>query len=273
MWLANPLEALNYFSNKSSYARYEMNVTLRPVLRSLIIESLKIENLEYSYLIPILAEMGEYWGDTQLISICNVLSRQGKQYFNQIANIHLYLSKNKSYLKDKYGFNHNISNLHKNINVETNSQHSEYVKFQNAILELNNSLDVKFDFAHKTSCLLDICQIEKINFQPTSTDKNHNKLEDQTKFFYILNQKKNLYNISAKLLIQNVNCINYDNCLQLLKTFQYFKLWKATSWYPLLTKMTYDQQMVDFAEFFLQLSKLEKKNCQILMQLISKESC
>ena len=80
-------------------------------LRNVIRECLNIESFEYCYLIPVLAQTAEYWGDAQVASTCNLLARQAQEYFNHAAHVHLYISQKDEHLNDTcciYDQYHNI---------------------------------------------------------------------------------------------------------------------------------------------------------------------
>lgn len=250
-----------------------MNLRLRPVyFDSLITECLNIESIEYCYFIPLLAETAEYWGDANLISTCNIMSRQVKQYFNYAAHIHLYMSKKNKELKKNYFFKESYFHIHKNMNMRTKHQDFQYCKSEHASLELPKNIVKTMHFQDSAIKSYINQEGKSLGSFARQIDKNNCEMLENIR---VNLDKKNNLKISekAKLLLYNTNSVHYNDCLRLLKTLQYHKLWKANSWYPLLTKIAYDHKMVHVSDDFLQMSKSEKKMSKSLSKLIQKQYC
>lgn len=65
---------------------------IRLHFQNVIIKCLSIESVEYCYVIPIISQLADYWGDRKIACLCKILSRQVKQHLNHAIHIHLLLS-------------------------------------------------------------------------------------------------------------------------------------------------------------------------------------
>lgn len=60
--------------------------------QSVIIKCLSIESVEYCYLIPMILQLADYWGDVKMAYLCKIMSKQVKQHLNFVTDIHFLLS-------------------------------------------------------------------------------------------------------------------------------------------------------------------------------------
>jgi hypothetical protein len=241
-----------------------MNLRLRPVyFYNLIRECLNIESVEYCYFIPLIAETAEYWGDTKLIFTCNIMSRQVKQYFNYAAHIYLYMSKNNKDLKENSFFKDNYLSFHKNMNTMSQYKDLQCYKSENPNLELIRCEALK-KVHFQDSFFQNTYETEKKSLGNDSNEIDKKNCEILESITRNVDQKECINNISKTLLLNTRSSVHNKNCFRLLKTLQYRKLWKANNWYPLLSKIAYDQQMLHVSHNFMQMSRSEKKISQLL---------
>lgn len=64
--------------------------------QSVIIKCLSIESVEYCYIIPIISQLADYWGDVKMAYLCKIMSKQVKQHLNFVIDIHFLLSLKRS---------------------------------------------------------------------------------------------------------------------------------------------------------------------------------
>ena len=60
--------------------------------QNVIMKCLSIESVEYCYLIPIVSQLADYWGDIKMACLCKIMSRQVKQHLIHAIHIHSLLS-------------------------------------------------------------------------------------------------------------------------------------------------------------------------------------
>jgi hypothetical protein len=227
-----------------------MNLHQRSLyLQSIITESLNIESFEYCYLIPILAQTAEFWGDVRLTSTCNIMSRQVKQYFNHTAYVHVYIADKYHDLEKKLLFHEISLNIDKNMKIETNITNQ---------LTLGETSFFPFDRyqTKKNRLLKSLNQIDK------KTLEIFKRIEEN------LDREQMLHEVSQQLFPTNIRSIQNDNSYVLLKSLRYRKLWKAHRWYPLLAKIAYNEKMIDVSDIFVQMSRSEKEVSSFLMHIM-----
>jgi hypothetical protein len=60
--------------------------------QNVIMKCLSIESVEYCYLIPIVSQLADYWGDIKMAGLCKIMSRRVKQHLIYTNHMHSLLS-------------------------------------------------------------------------------------------------------------------------------------------------------------------------------------
>jgi hypothetical protein len=248
-----------------------MNLHQRSLyLQSIITESLNIESFEYCYLIPILAQTAEFWGDVRLTSTCNIMSRQVKQYFNHTAYVHVYIADKYHDLEKKLLFHEISLNIDKNMKIETRStcKDLDYYKSKNPNLQIQNNIPNQLTLGETSFFPFDRYQTKKNRLLKSLNQIDKKTLEIFKRIEENLDREQMLHEVSQQLFPTNIRSIQNDNSYVLLKSLRYRKLWKAHRWYPLLAKIAYNEKMIDVSDIFVQMSRSEKEVSSFLMHIM-----
>jgi hypothetical protein len=89
-------EALDFLILCCYFIEMNLFIFLSLDVQNLIKKSLNSENFEYCYIIPLISQLAESWGDVKMAYFCKIMSKQAKQ---DISNIHDLLSPSFYYLK------------------------------------------------------------------------------------------------------------------------------------------------------------------------------
>lgn len=243
-----------------------MSLHLSPLfIHNLITESLNIESIEYSYFIPILAQKAEYAGDTKLVSMCNIMSQQVKQYFNYASHVHLYMSITDEYLKETMFLKGTHTTCEQIVNIDIRHKHYYYDKSEDSRVATINDVAQKIKLVRTSSTFLNSYEFETKILLKSLRKIDQNILAILKNIDKTLDSKDHTNNISTKFFAQNRNIEENSNYFLLLKNLQYRKLWKGKKWYPLLAKITYDGNMLNISKNILEISKIEKKMSKFLI--------
>lgn len=239
-----------------------MNLNIKPrYISSLLKESLNIENFEYSYLIPILAQTAEYSGDTEVVAICDLMSAQLKEYLN-ITSLFLFSTYKKEELNQKVSYSLNsINNKEKKNNINNRDNFNIYnIKTLNNEIKLENNLFV-YENSKNRKLHSVIKKFDKVDNHVLSHVKSLNK-----QFF-----KNNIYtSFGPKINRKNLHIGNEKNDILLLKYLHYRKFLKANNFYPLLSEISLKQGMVFFTKILFEMTNSEKKTSKLLINLIDR---
>ena len=274
MWL-RPQEAPD-FSKYAEYWFYEMSLDLKPLhFQNLIVKSLSIESVEYCYIIPIISQLADYWGDVKMLYFCKKMSRQMNQHLNQISHIHFQISGQG---RDCLVLDCNIQNLLKIIGKPFSNSVERTYKEES--VDFGLPIQKKFfDSQSKRSELN-----ENINFLISKK----NKLEEKNflsplqkidnSFFQLLeetNSKKNTHSINANLsfnFVRRKKIVDKEVYFLLLQLLRDRKLWKAEEWYPSFSRLLFESSFFLLSPNCIQLSQSEKRMTQILNVLLNKQA-
>lgn len=238
-----------------------MNLDIKPqYFCSLIKESLNIENFEYSYFIPILAQTAEYWGDTEVVSTCNIMSRQLKQYLSHTAFV-LFSTYKKEQLSEKSNYYLTKLNNYKeinskeidNLNIYDLANRYNIVKLENTLFFHENSKNIQLN-----SLLNKLHGIDNNLFRTFPTLKKEFYKKKESKIFSQIIDKEN-----SRFLHKN-------HSIFLLKNLHYRKFLKANRWYPALSKISYKEGMTNLSQNFFEMAKSEEKISNLLIRLIER---
>jgi hypothetical protein len=237
-------------------------------LRNVIRECLNIESFEYCYLIPVLAQTAEYWGDAQVASTCNLMTRQVQEYFNHAAHVHLYISKKNEHRNDDCGIS---DPYHQFVNSRKVQNHSKkYDFYLSKIEQFDHIYDIHKPYKISNTTYSFLTTYEKKDLlQPLDQIDQH--------IFSVLAQ---LNQESAQIQkIDNATIMNsatsrkildHNDCFLLLKILRSRKIWKYNKWYPVVSKLASKHKMVHISRSFMQISKSEKSVSHLLTKLINR---
>ena len=245
-----------------------MSLDVKPkYFPSFLKESLNIENFEYSYIIPILSQTAEYWGDAEMVFTCNVLSQQVKEYLNHTGFVLFYMYKREQeirkngYLSENYTKNFNRINKNKEINL-VNLDTLSFYDFSNInhTIQLDNRLVIseKGKKINLNSVIERVREIDNNLWITLPTIKK------------VLAQKKQLQNLSQNTNRVHFTFLNENHYILLLKNLRNRKFWKATKWYPILSEIASREGMISLSQNFLQIAKSEQKTSRLLVKLIER---
>jgi hypothetical protein len=237
-------------------------------LRNVITECLNIESFEYCYLIPVLAQTAEYWGDAQVASTCNLMARQVQEYFNHAAHVHLYISKNNEYLNDDYSIYGQYHQFLNPIKVENDSNKYDsyvstndtfgYIYDSNKPYKTSNTPYSFLNTYEKQVVLQPLGQIDKYIFSLFGQINRE------------VEQKKKTDNARINNSLSCGKILDHNDCLLLLKILRSRKTWKYNKWYPLVSKLTSNHKMLHISRSFMQISKSEESVSNLLTKLINR---
>jgi hypothetical protein len=245
-----------------------MNLDVKPKdFRSFLKESLNIENFEYSYMIPILSQTAEYWGDAEMVFTCNVLSQQVKEYLNHTGFVLFYMYKTEQeirmngYLSENY--TKNFNRIHKNKEMDlVNLDKLSFYDFSNINhkIQLENRLAIceKTKKIHLNSVIEKVREIDNNLWITLPTIKK------------LLARKKQLHHLSQNTNRVNFTFLDENHYVLLLKNLRNRKFWKATKWYPILSEIASREGMISLSQNFLQIAKSEQNTSKLLVKLIER---
>lgn len=237
-------------------------------LRNVIRECLNIESFEYCYLIPVLAQTADYYGDPQVASTCNLMARQVQEYFNHAAHVHLYMSKNNEHLNDDYGIYSKYHQILNPIKVENDSKKYEsYVSINDTsghIYDSKNPYKTSnkpYSFLQRYENQVVLETLDQIDEYIFSVFGQINREVDS-------NKKIDNFRISNSLSYGKI--LDHSDCFRLLKILRSRKTWKYNKWYPLVSKLASNQKMLHISRSFMQISKSEASASNLLTKLINR---
>ena len=245
-----------------------MSLDVKPkYFPSFLKESLNIENFEYSYIIPILSQTAEYWGDAEMVFTCNVLSQQVKEYLNHTGFLLFYMYKKEQeirkngYLSEHYPNYFNILNKKKEMDL-VNLENLSFYDFSNINhkIQLDNILAI----CEKTKKINLNSVIEKLH------EVDNNLWITLPTIKKLLAQKKQLQNFSQNTNKVNFTFLDENHYILLLKNLRNRKFWKATKWYPVLSEIASKKGMINLSQNFLQIAKSEQNTSRLLVKLIER---
>ena len=245
-----------------------MSLDVKPkYFPSFLKESLNIENFEYSYIIPILSQTAEYWGDAEMVFTCNVLSQQVKEYLNHTGFVLFYMYKTEQeitqngYLSEKHTKNFNRINKHKEMDLVSldNLSFYDFSKI-NHQMQLDNRLTIN----EKTKKINLNSVIEKLR------EIDNNLWITLPIIKQLLAHKKQFQNLSQNSNRVHFTFLDENHYILLLKNLRNRKLWKATKWYPTLSEIASREGMISLSQNFLQIAKSEQKTSRLLVKLMEK---
>lgn len=239
-----------------------MNLDIKPqYISSLLKESVNIENFEYSYFIPILAQTAEYWGDTEVVAICDLMSKQLKEYLNNTSLV-LFSTYKKEQLNQQVYYSLNcFNNKHKKNNIKNRDNLNIYdIKTLNNEINLENNL-----FCCENSKNI------KLHFLIKKFNQIDNNLLSHIKSLNKELLKQNIYtSFVPKIHRKDLKFGNENNYIVLLKYLHYRKFLKGNNLYPVLSEISLKQGMVNFTQILFEMANSEKKNSKLLMNLIDR---
>jgi len=250
-----------------------MSLDLKPLhLHSVIMECLNIESFEHCYFIPVLAQTAEYWGDAQVASTCNLMSRQVKQYFNHAAHLSFYISKKNKDLNHDVCLHNTYHNFSNNMQLETKPEDYYDYQSQGQSLNISNDINNTLQFTNASSFLLNTYEKEKKSLLKSLHEIDKNLLQVLGARGDKLDTDRSAKTFPPTLLPTNIRSVQHDDCFLLLKILRNRKMWKATRWYPLVSKLTSNERMFHVSRSFMRISKSENDVSALLTQLMHRES-
>ena len=245
-----------------------MSLDVKPkYFPSFLKESLNIENFEYSYIIPILSQTAEYWGDAEMVFTCNVLSQQVKEYLNHTGFVLFYMYKKEQEIRknrclsEHYTKNFNKINKNKEMNLG-NLDNLSFYDFSNINYKIQ--LDNRLAICEETKKINLNSVIEKVR----EIDNNLSITLPTIK--KLLARKKQLQNVSQHTDRVNFTFLDENHYILLLKNLRNRKFWKATKWYPILSEIASREGMISLSQNFLQIAKSEENTSKLLVKLIER---
>jgi hypothetical protein len=200
-------------------------------LYKLVLNSLLLDNCEYSYLCPLLKQTGLYSGHVDTILTASKLSQQAqyiKRFLKKIADS---LNNTHKYIKKSYSIHRLVQN--NIVNRESDDTSHE-----------------KLFFEYYQQRLIS----EKYLFNPF--------LFFEKSFFDLLRPKIN--KIQLELFKQNTFDESVFTCITV---FLVYKIWKIEYLYPLISKLAFDSKEIGIAKYYIQLAKLEYNILFLLVNL------
>jgi rubrerythrin len=260
-------------------------------------ECLNIESFEHCYFIPVLAQTAEYWGDAQVASACNLMSRQVKQYFNHAAHVHCYMSKKNSDIKHDFCLHDTYKNFSTNMQLESKQEDYHYYQSNNQNFHISNDINNTLNLSNAPSVflhtyadadgpfgsrvpmipmpmvpmvggVLNSGKRQENSFLKSLHEIDQNLLQMLARIGENLETNKIPQHVPTTLFPTNIRFVNDDDCFLLLKILRLRKIWKATRWYPLVSKLASNQRMLHVSRSFMRISKSEKDVSTLLMQLM-----
>lgn len=231
-------------------------------LENAIRKSLNLERFEQSYLIPLIAQLSDFLGDTKGGFICNFLSQQITYSLDNLTQIYTYFYGNTMnydlinqtsirgfYIKKPKIpiLNEDWSSRNKNnfLSEETTKKENTLLLF--SYFQQENEQEELF----KTVSAIDevlIKFVEKI-------EKRFSKLETNDPYYRMISETSRL---------------NTNDYLNLLKLLQYRKSWKAKIWYKSISKLTYNYKSLNLSKSFIKISQSEEYMSMLLLDLLHK---
>jgi hypothetical protein len=246
-----------------------MSLDTRPLyLNSFLKQSLNIEYFEYSYFIPILAQTAEYWGDAEVVSICNIMSRQVKEYFHHTAFVFFYMYTKDQKMKENLYFTKIDQN-----DLNRMKKSEDFYARELQILSSYHSFKITDEIQlENVSSLCANTKAINLNTLQTLLDEMENTLLSNLPVLqkYLNNINKN-EDISLNVYKSDLKCLSENYYSVLLKNLRYRKFFKATTWYPVLSQIASAQGLVNLSQNFLQMAQSEKTTSLLLNQVIQKQ--
>jgi hypothetical protein len=200
-------------------------------LYKLVLNSLVLDSCEYSYLCPLLTQIGLYSGHADIILTANKLSQHA-----------LYIGSFKKKI-DK-----SLKNTHKYFN-KSYSIHR--------LMQLN-IVNLKGDDLNHEICFMEYNQqrliSEKYLFNPSMFFEKH--------VCELLRPKIN--KIQLELIKQNTFDESVFTCITVILVY---KIWKMEYWYPFISKLAFDSKELGIAKYFIHIAKLEYNMIYMLINL------
>ena len=236
-----------------------MNLQLNSLDRLLRLY-LRIQQIEYSYILPAITQVAHYCGDSKLICLCNTIATQTRQQILQMVRSSFFQSQHISET------NSLLSVLYSSVfDVFTKYQNRKVTHFLNQTLLLSHILNMKEEQAHCFRFNVIIKTLLQDLDVLTCSNTNTNILALNT----MCDDKRHQIREHIKRHVLQSQVITPNQTRILLSHFLIsYKLCKTNFLYPSMTRFTYYWGHNDVSYRLLQQKEAELNTILLLKQLL-----